>query len=115
MYNDKKILKYLAGKSLVCSMGSLQTSKLPSFSGKIFFLVFFINGHEKCILYNFKKNFKTLFGSQKVISYYNTFKYKCYKKVFLDKNLKTRFADMKKLQKATLIKKSQTKFLSDLI
>ena len=103
MYNDKNTKIF--GK-VECVQ--LVASKLPNsqlFSGKIFFLVFFINGHEKCILYNFKKNLKTLFGSQKVISYYNTFKYQCYKKVFLDKNSKTWFADIKKkLQKATLIK-----------
>ena len=41
--------------------------------------------------------------SIKVILYRKAFQYLRYKKVFLDENPKTRFSDMKKLQKATKI------------
>ena len=46
--------------------------------------------------------------SKKVILYSKAFKYPRYKKVFNDENLKARFSDMKKLQKAS--KKKISKF-----
>ena len=64
---------------------------------------FFIKVHKKCIISRFFKHTILLIMSIKDILNSKTFKYPYYKKVFLDENLKTRFSDMKKLQKATQI------------
>ena len=71
------------------------------------FYVFFQQGRLKMIFFyiSFQDFFNKilLFFSIRVILYGKAFKYMLYKKVFLDENPKTRFSDMKKIQKASEI------------
>ena len=67
---------------------------------------FSYQGFWKIYFLSFQEFFNKimLVFSKKVILYSKAFKYPRYKKVFNDENLKARFSDMKKLQKASKIK-----------